>query len=90
MCVCAGLNTFVVYLACSLCCAMYTISVFSLDLWEGKVLCIRPSLAMAGHTGIHVHTLGHMIRVCEGEGPGGGDKVVGMQLYIGRAICMCV
>ena len=46
MCVCAGINTFVVYLACSLCCAMYTLSVFSLDLWEGKVLCIRPSLAM--------------------------------------------
>ena len=33
--VCAGLNTFIVYLACSLC---YTISVFSLDLWKGKVL----------------------------------------------------
>ena len=29
MWVCAGLNTFVVYLVSSLCCAMYTISVFS-------------------------------------------------------------
>ena len=57
MWVCAGLNTFVVYLASSLCCAMYTISVFSpLDLWKGKVLCIRPSLAR----GIHWGTLAYI------------------------------
>ena len=40
----------------------------------------------SGHTGIH--TLGHMIRVCEGGGR--GYKVLGMQLYIHRAMCMCV
>ena len=59
-------------LACSLCCAMYTISVFSLDLWEGKVLCIRPSLAMGIHRG--THKLGHTIRVCKGGGGGGERK----------------
>ena len=45
-----------------------------------------------GYTGIH--TLEHTIRVCEGGGGGGGggvgDKVVGMQLYIHKAMCMCV
>ena len=86
MCVCAGLNTFLVYLACSLSCAMYTISVFSLDLWKGKVLCIRPSLAIGAHW--HTYTLGHTIRLCGGGGGGGvegkEDNVVGMQL------CRCV
>ena len=43
MCVCAGLNTLLVYLACSLCCAMYTILVFFLP----RLMGIRPSMAMA-------------------------------------------
>ena len=92
MCVCAGLNTFVVYLASSLCCAMYTISVFSLDLWEGKVLCNRPSLAMGIHrdTLACIRMLGHTIKVCKGGGEGEGDKVVCIQLYVHRAMCMCV
>ena len=54
-------------------------------IWEGMVLCIRPSLA------IGIHTLGRTIRVCEGGGGGGGggagrpgvgDKVVGLQLHV--------
>ena len=50
MCLCAEPNTFLVYVAFSLCCIN-----FSLDLWEGKVLCIRPSLAWA-YIGAHWHT----------------------------------
>ena len=75
--VCAGLNTFVVYIACSLCCAMYTISVFFLHRLMGSQ-CIRPSLAMGIHWGA-LASLGHTIRVCEG-GEGEGDKVVGIVL----------
>ena len=62
-------------------------------IWEGMVLCIRPSLAI----GIHRGTLAYIrwgIRLerARGERPGEGDKVVGMQLhvYIHRAMCMCV
>ena len=71
---------------------MYTISVFSLDLWEGKVLCNRPSLAMDIHrdTLACIRMLGHMIKVCKGGGEGEGDKVVCIQLYVHRAMCMCV
>ena len=53
----AGLITFIFLFSLLTVLCYVTISVFSLDLWEGKVLCIRPSLAMhghiLGHTGIH-------------------------------------
>ena len=62
MFVSAGHSTFVVYLACSLCCAMHTIMVFSLDLWEGKVLYIRPSLAIGIHGRAYVGA--YDFRVC--------------------------
>ena len=60
-------------------------------IWEGIVLCIRPSLAIGGHTGIH--TLWHRLECARGGGgEGEGDKVVAMQLhvYIHRAMYMCV
>ena len=62
MCVCAGLNTFVVYLACSLCCAISVLS-------RRMGMRIRP-MPGNGHTSRHtgIHTLGHKIRVCEGGG----------------------
>ena len=55
-------------------------------IWEGMVLCIRPSLAIGIHRGTLVHTLGLPIRVCGGGGGGGG----GGGVYIHRAMCMCV
>ena len=50
---------------------MYTVLVFSLDLYEGKVLCIRPQPGN-GHTLEHtgIHMLGHTIKVYEGGGGG--------------------
>ena len=47
----------------SLLCIVYQFS-FSLDLWEGEVLRIRPKPGNGhtmGHTGIHTCPLGHLI-----------------------------
>ena len=58
MCVCAGLDIHLrsLFSLLTVLCYVYYISIhskfsFSLDLWEGKVLCIRPSLAMGIHWG---------------------------------------
>ena len=52
-------------------------------IWEGMVLCIRPSLAIGIHRGTLVHTLGLPIRVCGGGGGGGGYT------YIELCACVC-
>ena len=60
---------------------MYTVLVFSLDLYEGMVLCIRPSLAMGTHRSTLAYTCwGIRLKYTRGEEE--GDKVVRMQLYV--------
>ena len=52
---------------------MYTVLVFSLDLYEGKVLCIRPSLAMGTHWSTLAYTCWG-IRLKYTRGGGGGRQ----------------
>ena len=47
---------------------------FSRDLWEGKVLCIRPSLAMGIHRGTLVFIPWGIRLECVGGGGGGGGR----------------
>ena len=67
-------------------------------IWEGMVLCIRPSLAIGIHQGtlhgMHSYVGAYDFSVLGGGGgeEGEGQKVVSMQLhvYIHRVMCMCV
>ena len=70
-------------------CVLYQFS-FSLDFWEGEILCVRPSLAMGIHWGALAYILYIGAYDMSAHARGEGDKVVGMQLYIHRAMCMCV
>ena len=64
-----------------------TISVFSLDLWKGKVLCtcIRPSLAIGAHW--HTYTVRWVIQLDYVGGGGGGE---GRQCCRYAAVQVCV
>ena len=74
---------------------MYTISVFSLDLWEGKVLCNRPSLAMGIHRGtlacIRTYVCwGIQLKCARGVGRGRETKLYAYSYtYIEPCACVC-
>ena len=71
---------------------LYQLS-FSLGLWEGKVVCIRPSLAIGTHRGALAYIRWGIRLECAGGGGGGGGERQNCRhaaIYIHRAVCMCV